>query len=289
MLKPGSYAFRYAEPLPYMLLDSIGWQSTCSANYGNEGHARTDHGHVVFQYTLSGEGKIEIGGESSVLHAGKGFLVKIPSSHHYYYAGRQDQPWEFIWLNAKGEDAVRMWERILARKGPIVSLQAGSQTLERFWELYRAVSIDGISDSASLSQLLYGFMLSLLAPETSMAAGPVSPQPIRRAKDFMREHYARSLSLEEIAANCSISRSYLCRLFQQKEGITPLEFLRRRRVEAAVALLRSTNSSVQEIGRICGFDSPSYFGKVFREYLGLSPREYRIRRQDYPFDTIFLE
>lgn len=289
MLKPDSFAFRYAEPLPYMLLDSMGWQSASSGSYGNKGLKRTDHGHVIFQYTLSGEGIIEMEGQTHTLQEGKAFMVKIPSSHHYYYAGGQGKPWEFVWLNAKGEDAVRMWDRILARRGPIVSLQNESQPVARFWELYRAVAVERIYESAPLSQLLYGFMLSLLAPDTFIAPGPESHPIIKKAKDYMKNHYARNLSLEDIASQCGISRSYLCRLFQHKEGISPLEFLRRRRVEAAVTMLRRTAVSVQDIGRMCGFDSPSYFGKVFREYLGLSPRDYRTGKLDHPYDTIFLE
>lgn len=285
----GAFAFRYTEPIPYMLLDSIGWQSTNSEKYGNDGLTRTDNGHVIFQYTLSGEGKLDLDGHTYPLRAGTAFLVKIPSSHRYYYTNETGEPWEFIWLNAKGEDALRMWDRILERYGHILTLQPKSLPIFRFWELYRAISEDRVSDPAALSSLLYHFLLTILAPDIAYAPDQESHPLIRKAKNFMKENYTLNLSLEDIASHCGISRAYLCRLFQKKELISPLEFLRRRRIEAAVTMLRITAVSVNEVGKLCGFDSPSYFGKVFRQYLGLSPREYRSRKMDYPFHTVFLE
>ena len=289
-MKMGSYAFRYTESLPYMLLDTIGWQAADSPNYGNDGQARTDHGHIIFQYTISGEGRIDVGGRTHRLPAGTAFLVKVPSDHRYYYAAECGQPWEFAWLNAKGEDAVRIWDRIMELNGNVMDLGANAMALSCFWEMYRAVSVDMLSAPSELSILLYRFMLALLHADGVPAPHTEKNAIVSKAQHFMKEHYALPLTLEEIAAaSGGVSREYLCRLFRKNDLASPLEFLRRRRVEAAVTMLRRTNISVQEIGKRCGFDNPSYFSKIFRMYLGLSPSEFREQRVDYPFETIFLE
>ncbi|MEF2248759.1 AraC family ligand binding domain-containing protein [Paenibacillus sp. IITD108] len=88
-MKQGAFAFRFTDALPYLLLDSIGWQSTDSPYYGNDGRERSDFGHIVFQYTLSGEGRIELEGKSYSLTPGKAFLVKVPSDHRYYYSAKR--------------------------------------------------------------------------------------------------------------------------------------------------------------------------------------------------------
>ncbi|MCC3375161.1 AraC family transcriptional regulator [Cohnella sp. REN36] len=290
MLAPGSFAFRYGESLPFMLLDSIGWQSADSPAYANDGLSRTDAGHLIFQFTLNGEGAINLDGVTHQLKPGTAFLVTSPSPHRYYYAGQNGEPWEFVWLNAKGEDALRLWSRIVERTGPLLALSPASLPIERFWALYRAVSEERVSDPATLSSQLYAWMLSLFEPvRSAVRPDRTAPAPLDKAKRYMQAHYAEDVSLEDIAAYSGVSRAYLCRLFQRKLGVSPLEYLRRRRVEAAVTMLRRTDLSAQEIGRRCGFESASYFGQVFRQYLGLSPGVYRRSSASHPFDTLFLE
>lgn len=288
-MKQGAFAFRYTEAIPYLLLDTIGWQSTDSLHYGHEGYSRVDNGHVLFQFTLSGEGKFEQDGQTHRLLPGTGFAVNIPSAFRYYYDDSSRRPWEFIWLNAKGEDAVRMWDRILERNGPLISLRDSSPALDRFWELYRGVSEDQLTEPTELSVRLYRFMLALLMPDAGSPARAEAASLAGKAKLYMKEHVAQPLSLREIADHCGVTGEYLCRLFRKNEAISPLEYLRRRRIEKAVAMLRSTSLDVAEVGRRCGFESASYFGKTFKAYLGLSPSAFRSDKQAYPFDTIFLE
>ena len=288
-MKQGAYGFRYTDAVPYLLLDSIGWQSTDSPYYGNDGRERSDNGHVVFQYTLRGEGRIELEGKSYCLTAGKAFIVKIPSNHRYYYAAETSEPWEFLWLNAKGEDALRMWDRIIEQEGPILSLREDSLSLSSFWDMYKSISEDQLSDCSELSVLLYRFMLALLTPEAGLSSNKEPSTIVNKAKHYIKENYALLLSLEDIATYCGVTGAYLCRVFQKNDLASPLEYLRRRRIEAAVTMLRTTDLSAQDIGRQCGFDSPSYFSKTFKAYLGFSPREYREQTINYPFDTIFLD
>jgi transcriptional regulator GlxA family with amidase domain len=58
-------------------------------------------------------------------------------------------------------------------------------------------------------------------------------------------------------------------------GVTPIHYLRKIRVEEAAGLLRNTGLAVEAISRQTGFDNVSYFGKVFRQYIGVSPTDYR--------------
>lgn len=289
MIDRRSFAFRYSEPLPYMLLDSIGWQTTDTDNYHNNGHTRTDHGHIIFQYTISGEGRFRFEDRLYTVTPGQAFLARVPSSHAYYYEHTDGTPWEFLYLNAKGEDAVRLWDRILAARGPILTLPPSSAVLTRFWELYHAVAVKQVSDPAALSSMLYNWMLTLLDPRIESSGERESRTVLDQAKAYIRDRYAEPLTLQDIAQHCGVSSSYLCRLFRRWEPYSPLESVRRRRTEAAVAMLRRTDLPIHEIGRRCGFESPSYFGKVFRSYLSVSPGEYRERGMEYPFDTVFLD
>jgi AraC-like DNA-binding protein len=288
-MKQGAYAFRYADTVPFLRLDSIGWQYTDDPGYSHHGMTRPDRGHVIFQYTLSGEGKLRYGEETWTVSPGSGLLVSVPGDYRWYWEHESGVPWEFLWINAAGEDALRLAERIRALRGPVVRLSPRSRAMRRAWELYRVVSEDRLTDAVELSTRMYGLLISMLEQESADAPAPDLPGPLRLATRLMKERFREALSLEDIAAHSGVSAAYLCRLFQSRLGVSPLEYMRRRRVEAAVTLLRRSDESIAAIGERCGFDSPSYFGKVFRQYLGLSPREYRSATIDHPYETVFLE
>ncbi|HBI27181.1 MAG TPA: AraC family transcriptional regulator, partial [Peptococcaceae bacterium] len=101
---------------------------------------------------------------------------------------------------------------------------------------------------------------------------------INRAIIYIRENYAsQDLSLSTIASNCHISPSYLSRIFKQKKGHTITEQVNRTRIEEAKYILQDCDSTVSETAQKVGFADRSYFYKVFKKQVGLSPSVYKGR------------
>jgi two-component system response regulator YesN len=99
---------------------------------------------------------------------------------------------------------------------------------------------------------------------------------INRAISFIRENYAsQDLSLSTIADSCHISPSYLSRIFKQKKGHTITEQVNRTRIEEAKHILQECDSTVNETAQKVGFADRSYFYKVFKKQVGLSPSTYK--------------
>ncbi|MNG27780.1 HTH-type transcriptional activator RhaR [compost metagenome] len=71
-------------------------------------------------------------------------------------------------------------------------------------------------------------------------------------------------------------------------GITPFEYLNRVRIEEAAELLGSSALTVAQIAAATGFETTSYFGKVFRRYVGMTPLQYREGRHDWNVDRLKL-
>ena len=87
--------------------------------------------------------------------------------------------------------------------------------------------------------------------------------------------YERPLSLADFAAAASLSTFHLLRAFKQLHGVTPYEFLQRRRLGAGLRLLRTTDDSVRDIAGRVGFaDRRSFCRLAVREY-GQRPRSLR--------------
>jgi AraC-like DNA-binding protein len=89
------------------------------------------------------------------------------------------------------------------------------------------------------------------------------------------------LKLAEICSHAGISERSLRRHLKAETGITWEAYRHRSRLLRAISLLSDTGESVSEIAGRCGFASPSAFGKVFRDTMGETPRDYRNRAREF--------
>ena len=111
---------------------------------------------------------------------------------------------------------------------------------------------------------------------------PESLVPVARVKKairYMNENYATRVSLEEIAEVCNLSKSEFCRCFKAITRRTAFEYLMDLRIRKSLPLLDEGGLSVTEAALSSGFSNSSYYTKVFRRYMGCSPREYLRERK----------
>lgn len=98
---------------------------------------------------------------------------------------------------------------------------------------------------------------------------------IKGVLDFIRSHYAETITLKELSDIACMSPTYFCRYFRKEIGKTPFAFLNEYRIKKAVILLDDSSLSVSDIAISCGFDNISYFIRKFKEYHGMTPKKYR--------------
>jgi len=101
---------------------------------------------------------------------------------------------------------------------------------------------------------------------------------IDEATRWLQSHYAEKVTLGQLTAFMGYGASRLCQLFKARTGLAPLEWLIRYRIDRACELLTDSDLTVVEIARRVGFDDPSFFARVFRKRIGLSPSDYRRNR-----------
>lgn len=98
---------------------------------------------------------------------------------------------------------------------------------------------------------------------------------VKKVLRRIREDYSEPLTLERLAAEAALDPKYLCRVFRQVTGRTPIDYLNYYRIECAAELLCSTKERVTDISLACGFGDVSYFSRVFRRFKQQTPAEYR--------------
>ena len=92
---------------------------------------------------------------------------------------------------------------------------------------------------------------------------------------FIHNSYKNSIKIDELAFQAGISRTECFRCFKRYTGKTPIEYLNDYRLSQAANMLVTTELSAVEIGLACGFESQSYFGKLFKENYGVTPLRFR--------------
>ncbi len=92
---------------------------------------------------------------------------------------------------------------------------------------------------------------------------------------YLRENYAQAVDFSALASRYGFSGSYLSRIFRNQTGETPQKYLIDYRIRRAKQLLLDTKLTIQETGARVGYPDPFHFSKVFKQYTGVNPTQYR--------------
>lgn len=140
------------------------------------------------------------------------------------------------------------------------------------------------AEEGEISEAKAAFALASILAGIAQAAGEAQGKTekagmrhthVARAMAIIDQEYAQTLTLPALAERLHLTKSYLCHIFQEVQGITVTEYIRLCRVRAAKDLLLDAGLSIAEIAEQVGFGCVNYFTKCFREGEGVSPSHYR--------------
>ena len=97
----------------------------------------------------------------------------------------------------------------------------------------------------------------------------------------MKQNYQRSLTVEVIAKVCKLNRSYFSKLFKERKGCPPQEFLIRMRLGKAAEMMKTTSISISDITTAVGYPNQLHFSKLFKQRYGVSPQKWRRQNKLY--------
>lgn len=105
--------------------------------------------------------------------------------------------------------------------------------------------------------------------------GLLTDRRLARVLDFMSANLAEPLGLDRLASEAAISKFHFSRMFTERVGTTPHEYLVRLRIETARRLLLTSDLSIGEVASASGYRNVSHFGVAFGKRVGMSPTRYR--------------
>ena len=258
-------------------LYQFGWER-CAPSHSFGPAART---HFLFHYVISGTGTLYADDSSGntktyQVKSKQGFMI-FPQQITTYIADKE-LPWEYVWLEF---DGLRVKEVIeitgLSQNSPIY--HAHSRDLrEIMMQEMLYIAQHGEMTPFHLMGHLYLFLDAMTRSISSMRItriGKLRDFYIREALAYVEQNFQNSISVEDIADNCGLNRSYFGKIFKEAVGKTPQEFLLNYRMTKAAELLKLTKLSIGDIGNAVGYDNQLHFSRAFKNIYGVSPREWR--------------
>jgi AraC family transcriptional regulator len=105
--------------------------------------------------------------------------------------------------------------------------------------------------------------------------GGLAPWQAKRTLAFIEENLGSKLVMTDLSGLVSLSKGHFSRAFKRSLGLSPMAYVRSRRVERAKVMMTSTREQLTEIAMACGFADQAHLNRSFRRLVGVSPGVWR--------------
>lgn len=254
------------------------------------------HYHPELEFLFIFQGQVEFRLEKNILHLTAGDILFIsPEQIHGHIGHSADARFTRLIFSL---DAIAMPSEHAFQKEFVQPLQNNLLQLPSLLQpehpAYEAVS-DAIKDldrctinAPNWKLYRYSTVVSLcaiIAPwcihlDDSLKDVLPGNKIVRKVMLYIHNQYDAPLDLKTIAKHVHLHPNYLCTLFKEHTGQTVLQYLTRRRVEAAIFLLQDSDLPIEVIAEKSGFRSHGLFFRHFREVTGMTPKAFRQARRN---------
>ncbi|MBQ8188630.1 MAG: helix-turn-helix transcriptional regulator [Lachnospiraceae bacterium] len=261
------------------------------------------HDELEFIYVKDGSGDFHVSDDCYTLTAGQGILVNQGALHSYQISsGCQNCHYDAIvfhptLLIAHGQTKLSSvyLQPILTDSNisamPLTGATPWEQSvLELFQQIIKVNQEKSFCYELYTKQYLLQIWILLLEQKATNQTTPaleahslkISMDEVRtkEAIRYIEEHYAEPISLEDIANSIHVSKSECCRCIRRCMKMTPFEYLMKYRIFVAAGILSSGDfdDSMSVLALKVGFNSSSYFNKLFHKYMNCTPTQYKAKQ-----------
>ncbi len=223
-------------------------------------------------YCTKGSGILSYDNIKVEIKSGMGFFIPASYPHEYYPVG---DVWDNHWIIPGGDGCERLLMDMGFDKPQVFSLNSTKLLDHFFRNMHEALMSDKLQGNLRASGYLYSFLLELEGCKSGVGLHSKTNCAIIKCVDYIDNNYNHPITMENLCDISGMSKQYLCRLFRNNLDARPMEYIAKRRIQAAKELLTGTKLSIEEIVEQTGFCDSSYFCKLFKRYEGITPTQFR--------------
>ena len=224
----------------------------------------------VVMYCASGKLHISQYGRDAVLSPGQCCLMYLEDAHLYY--SDPDEPCAVAWVHFGGENIRSLFQPVF-RDAPGYLIIEDSRLLVLIQEIISSYESDSQNAFFKISADIYQILMLFLKASVS-PCGPKSSL-VRTLDPFLLRHIGEKITLEMMAEHCCLCPQYFCRRFRKETGMTPMQYLTKKRIELAKYYLLYTDEKISWIADTLGFYDANHFSLCLSQTAGTTPSKYR--------------
>lgn len=237
-------------------------------------HITRPEGYPCHQimYCTKGSGTLILDGKKIPVPPYTAIFLPALYPHEYYPEG---DIWDVHWVVPAGFASDAILKHFGLISPAVYSLSEVNALEHSFRKMHEAIRADSFFGNYRAAGYLYDFLIEFYRLISSRGISGAPNSALMKAIDYINFNFAQPITLEELCAVSGVSKQHLCLLFRSTLGSRPMEYVAKRRIQAAKELLTGTDKSIEEIAAETGFCSASYFCKLFKRYEGITPTKFR--------------
>lgn len=233
-------------------------------------------GYPYYQWLQcsGGEGELLLEGKKYTVGAKQGFFL-LPHVPHEYYP--TEEYWGIDWMAFDGRQIGAFIDIPEIGGSGVYSIKNYDAIHLQLRNLLSIAQSNSLMKGFECSKAVYSILVDLMRYIT-VSSLTVQQQysRLQPVLEYMDANYDRVITLEALAAEIGVTPQHLCLLFKRTLKMRPFEYLNILRINKSKMLMfDDSGKKINEIAGLVGFDSPSYFGSVFKRIEGISPESFK--------------
>ena len=224
-------------------------------------------------YVSKGEGRYRVG--KRVYDVAENDFFVLPVRYATGLESSDKNHWSIYWAYFAGSQAPKVVQHLVGNKYSPMQAKPLVGRVAQFNDILHHLELmENIENLVYANSRFYSFLFSFRLMVLS-AKKYGSKDGVIQSIEYMRENISNTISLEELAEIAGLSVSHYCAMFRQKTMQTPMQLYTSMKVQRACQLLQNRNQTIKAISYSLGFFDQYHFSKVFKQIMGVSPKEFR--------------
>jgi AraC-like DNA-binding protein len=266
----------FTPPINALFITDIGFYPRAKYHYRERPSGISQN---ILIYCIEGKGWLTVPAGTFAVKPNEYLIIPADMPHKYW--ADEEQPWTIYWAHFKGIHGFN-FVSILSRQlksfvNYVVFLE---ERIRIFDSIYQSLETGYSLDNLTYSSVSFQYFLTSLCYTEKFAAShhSIEKDPVDVSIDYMQNHLDLPLTLKTLASSVNLSVSHYSSLFRKKTGYSPVVYFNHLKIQHACQYLQFTKLRVNEIAAKIGIDDPYYFSRMFTKIMGLSPAEYRKKK-----------